>query len=346
MRKFQCEHCGQRLSVPASHAGSKGRCPKCKKPVTIPGPTQEKVVAETTSGGPQHSTPVHDKLLLDLPPTAGTAPATAAEPDESEAAYQRLRELHGDYRLRSHEEVPERKLPWVIDVFLYPLNKPGLIILTLSAGGPLLARVMARLCMYATAGFPPLLVFWVIFIIVHYASLLLSGLYITWYVGECIRDSAAGQIRAVDTTASTPGFGELFGRFLIFLVAAAACLAPALMYLSRTRSIDDAFWALYALGGFVFPMALLAVVMFESLRALNPLLLLASIRSTFLHYCALVPFCYSLCLLIPVAAGRLFTESWMLGYGLLFLAFYELLVLAHLLGRFYWRHQERLNWDT
>jgi len=29
-----------------------------------------------------------------------------------------------------------------------------------------------------------------------------------------------------------------------------------------------------------------------------------------------------------------------------FATFYLALVLAHLIGRFYWKYEERLNWDT
>jgi hypothetical protein len=282
---------------------------------------------------------LRDAALLDRPTTADAAS------DAGETAYQRLHELQGGRILKDDAEPPTRRLPWLIDIFLYPLNKPGLTILALSAGVPFLLRIVLKFFHYFTGGFPPMLVFWVLAIIVHHAGLALFVLYITWYVGECIRDSAAGAIRAADTVAATPGFGELFGRLFTILVTAGACLAPALVYLDQMRSLDGLFWVLYAVGGFVFPMALLAVVMHESLGGLNPLLLLRSVLRTLVPYCFLVPFCYGLCLLLPVAVRYLF-KIWVLGYLLLFLAYYQLLVLAHLLGRFYWRNEERLNWDT
>lgn len=292
------------------------------------------------------SRPLRDTLLFDLSLAGTTGGPAEAKPDEGEAAYQRLCELRAGYMLKGNDEPPQRSLPWLIDIFLYPLSKAGLTILFLSAGVPFLLRVVLKFFLYFSGAFPPMLVFWVLSIVVHHASLLLFTLYMTWYVCECIRDSAEGGIRAVDSTAATPGFGELFGRFLSVLASAALCMAPALVYLSQTRSTDGLFWTLYGVGGFLFPMALLAVVMFESLGGLNPLLVLGSIFSTFFRYGVLVPFCYVLCLLIPVAARRLFTELWILGYALLFLAFYQLLILAHLLGRFYWRNQERLSWDA
>ncbi len=338
MLKFRCENCGQLLSVNPVHAGRKSRCPTCKWMLKIPEQGLD-FVPETAEAGIAPEVRLRDAVLLDLPAPADTVPDTA------EAAYQRLRELQGGRILKDSDEPPTRKLPWLIDIFLYPLSKPGLTILALSVGVPFLLRIVAKFFMYFSGAFGPMLVFWVLAIVVHHAALLLFALYITWYVGECIRDSAAGAIRAADTLAATPGLGELFGRFFTIIVTAGACLAPALVYLERTDSLDACFSVLYGIGGFVFPMALLAVVMHESLGGLNPLLLVRSILRTLLPYCFLVPFCYGLCLLLPVA-GRWLFRVWILGYILLFLAYYQLLVLAHLLGRFYWRNEERLNWDA
>ncbi len=304
----------------------------------------DRPVEDAAPAQPGHKSPFHDVLLLDTPRIEAAAPAVAAQSD-AETAYQALQALQGGRLFKQDDEPPRRKLPWPIDIFLYPFNRAGLTILVLCAGLPFLVRVILRFCMYLSAAFPPMLVFWVMFIVFHYFSLVLSLLYMNWYVCECIRDSAAGGIRAADTTATTPGLGELFGQSLRVIVAAAACLAPALIYLHQTRSLDRLFWTLYGTGGFFFPMALLAVVMFEGLRGLNPLLLAGSILSTLLRYCALVPFCYVLCLLLPVAGYFLF-KVWILAYVLLFLAFYQLLILAHLLGRFHWNNRERLNWDA
>jgi hypothetical protein len=79
---------------------------------------------------------------------------------------------------------------------------------------------------------------------------------------------------------------------------------------------------------------------------LNPILLLGSVFSTFLPYCLLAVFCSALCLLVPVAFRCLIGDLWYFGYALLFLAFYLLLVLAHTIGCFYRKNEERLNWDA
>jgi len=206
-------------------------------------------------------------------------------------------------------------------------------------------RVVVALFYYFMGAFGPALVFWVLFIIFHWLARLLAVLYVNWYVCECIRDSAAGGIRAADTTATTPGLSEMLGSALKVLITAGVCTAPAIVYLGRTHNGDAMFWVLYGLGGFLFPMALLAVVTFDSLYSLNPLLLIGSILTAPFQYCALVVFCYGLCLLMPVAVVFL-KEAWILAYLLFFAAFYQLLILAHLLGRFHWRNREKLNWDV
>ncbi len=341
--KFRCGHCGRQLRVAATQAGKKGRCPKCKQVVTVP--AAEESVAETGRRTSTLKPELRDSLLFDAPPPAAAPAETPAGRGESgEQAYQRLRGLYGG-RLMEPEEIPQRRLPWFVDIFLYPLNKSGLTILAISVGIPFLLRVVLKFFFYLSGAFGPALIFWVLFIILHWAGLAIFVLYMNWYVCECIRDSAAGGIRAVETTAITPGFVEIFGRLFTVLVTALVCLAPAIFYLSQTRSMDPIFWILYGFGGFLFPMALLSVVMHESLRGLNPVLLIRSALKTLVPYSALVLFGYILFLSIPMVARHLL-HRWVRQYVFLFVAFYQLLILAHLIGRFYWRNEERLYWDA
>ncbi len=89
----------------------------------------------------------------------------------------------------------------------------------------------------------------------------------------------------------------------------------------------------------------MAVAVFESLRGLNPILVISSVFSTFFQYCALVIFSCAFFLLIPLA-GYLLLRVWILGYLFLLIAFYLGLVLAHLLGRFRWKYRDKLNWEA
>jgi hypothetical protein len=294
---------------------------------------------------PDQTPPLYDVTLLDVS-AAQVAARPPLQPEEDpEAVLGRLRAMQGGRLPGEDEPPPQRKLPWMIDIFFYPFNKAGLSLLLICAGVPFLLRVTVRFFFYFMASFGPALILWVLFIIVHWMGMLLLLLYVNWYACECIRDSAAGGIRAVDTIATTPGLGEILGQAFRVAVCALFVVAPALVYLARTHRADLLFQVLYAGGGFVFPMALLGVVMFDSFAGLNPILLLRSILKTHLRYCFLIPFCYVFCVLIPVAGVLLF-QSWMLGYLSLFLAFCSLLILAHLLGRFYWKNEQRLDWDA
>jgi hypothetical protein len=92
-------------------------------------------------------------------------------------------------------------------------------------------------------------------------------------------------------------------------------------------------------------MGLLAVTMFDSFTGLNPILLVGSIFSTLFYYLPLaivscgVVFCIYF-LRVPLE------ENLVLSMLLYPLRVYLLLVWAHLLGRFYWRYEEKLYWDA
>jgi hypothetical protein len=233
------------------------------------------------------------------------------------------------------EPVPERKLPWLIDIFLYPISTPGLTILAIVVVIPLMINFVAML--FGPFGFfisvPGLVVNVVI------------SFYMYWYLCRCIRDSAEGGLRAPDVLVDAPSIGDMTWQ----TIRVAACLAffwaPVLIYHRHTKSTDTVFWFLLAYAVFFFPMGLLALVMFDSFSGLNPLLLIPSIFSTFFRYCALILlFCFFGCFLARFTFGL----SWsrFLNYVPLAVTIYLLMVAAHLLGRFYWRYQDKLYWEV
>ena len=86
--------------------------------------------------------------------------------------------------------------------------------------------------------------------------------------------------------------------------------------------------------------------MYDSFSGLNPFLIIRSILRTLLRYFVMVPFCYALCLLFPVAYCLIPNKRyWHFAYPLLFVAYYLILVMGHLLGRFYFKNEETLYWD-
>jgi phage FluMu protein Com len=344
MIDFRCKNCGWVLHVPPEHAGKKGKCPKCGNVLTVPQPAAEDAGPGTIEADRAAASP-YDLTLLDVPEHIKPPSQQATQPDAAETAYERLRRLQGGSLTQQAEQIPQRKLPWIIDILLYPLNRPGLTLIAVSAGIPFVLRILTKSLAPLMLVFLPALIFLVIFIILHWCLLVIFVLYLYWYVCECIRDSAAGGIRAPETVGSTPGLGDIFRQTLKFLCALIFFMSPATLYLNYTQRVDPILWTLYGCGGFLFPMGLLAVVMFDSLRGLSPRLILASIFSTFFQYCGLVIFWCGLCLLIAVA-GFLLLRLWILGYVFLVVAFYLALILAHLLGRFFWKYQDKLNWEV
>jgi len=92
-------------------------------------------------------------------------------------------------------------------------------------------------------------------------------------------------------------------------------------------------------------MGLLAVLMFGSFTGLNPLLLIPSIFSTFFQYLALIGFLGVLIAafvaVAQVVKGKIVLE-FIAAAGFMYL----LMIIAHLLGRFFWKYQVKLNWEV
>jgi len=172
-------------------------------------------------------------------------------------------------------------------------------------------------------------------------------LYMFWYLGFCIRESADGHFRAPDTLAPDfdDGIGETIRQTLMILGTVAVCLFPGILYYITTDSIDTNFWLLLAAGGFFLPMALLSVIMQDGLWGLNPFRIVVSIIRTFLKYCCVVVMFY-----VPIAIIACFvvyfSGSDNAATDLLFrvVFVYLLIVASHMLGRFFYNNEERLDW--
>jgi DNA-directed RNA polymerase subunit RPC12/RpoP len=336
--EFHCENCGQKISVPKIHAGKKGKCPKCKSIVVVPKTESASQVASQAQPSSPEITPKvfsPDPRLFDLPQERKVANQHSSQqsvPDTTLEDTQRLREAMAIGNIEP-EPLIERKLPWIIDIFLYPLNVPGLTVLGIIIVIPLLIYVLARLL--GPFGF---------FIsIPGFFVNIVIGLYMYWYFTECIRDSANGGLRAPETIGTTPGLGEMFSQMLNIAGCFIVFIGPPGFYFLYTHKTDTIFWALASYAVFFFPMGLLAVIVFDSFSALNPILLIGSIFSTFFQYCGLVFLFFIAGLLARMVPE---TQSAVLGFVFSCLSIYIMFVAAHLLGRFYWKYQEKLNWEV
>jgi hypothetical protein len=174
-------------------------------------------------------------------------------------------------------------------------------------------------------------------------------MYVYWFLAQCVRDSAIGGLRAPETMAETPDIWQLIWQVLELFACLVLCAIPAGVYFGYTRRLDAVFWLLAAGGAFIYPMTLLAMVMFNSANGLNPLIIIPSIFSTFFQYCGLVVLIAAIILFyiltVKVLPVNVFVRM-VLSPLVRAVELYLAMVAAHLLGRFYFKYQEKLNWEV
>jgi multisubunit Na+/H+ antiporter MnhG subunit len=128
------------------------------------------------------------------------------------------------------------------------------------------------------------------------------------------------------------------GCFVIFS-------GPFVLYMLFAKRTDVILWLLLIFAVFFHPVALLAVVRFDSASAFNPRLLIRSIKKTFAPYCGLVAL-FAVVISVMALLWNMVQQSMLLVFLHYCFSVYLLLVAAHLLGRFYWRYEEELEWET
>lgn len=339
--EFLCEYCDRRISVPKSHAGKKAICPQCNNPFIIPAIHAHGSDANQDYSGDliaRSTDSPHDLTLLDVPEEYKLKDKPVDQSDVSEEAIDRQQESKEDSKAEETETATQRNLPWLIDIFLYPTSAPGLVHLVFFVGAQV---VLYLLWLLPFLG------------LINFILSILIGLYMCLYITECIRDSAAGRIRAPEAFA-TSSAGDMYSQYLHIVGCCLIFFGPVGFYRLWIQRVDVLFWLLLVYGIFFFPMGLLTCVMFDSVRGLNPVLLLGSIFSTFVQYCGLVLLVAAIVLAVVLFTHIQGTENveqnWIRRMFLMMLfnsiTFYATFVVAHLLGRFFWRNQEKLNWEV
>ena len=340
MIKFRCKNCGQKISFPEIHSGKKGNCPKCKSIVVVPKIKATGSLKDQINPPDEKqqnvSSPIPELKLEKGPP--GQTRKTNTVSANGFGAMQYHEQL---IKMKKIEKPPVRKLPWILDIFLYPTSMSGLINLGIFWILPILLGLIARLM--------PIRFIWGI------VGFIIGG-YMFYYFIECIRDSALGGIRAPENIGNLPDMGDAISQSMEIVACAVIFWLPfaaysmykifwqpnAANYEPRTDAI---FWLLLGYGIFFFPMGLLALAMFKSSAAFNPFVWIMSMFSTFFQYCGLVLF---FCIL-----GLLVSRIMSYFRGALLFAFifhavfvYLAMVGAHLLGRFYYLNSKKLNWEV
>jgi hypothetical protein len=335
MIRFQCENCGQKFSVPHTSAGKKGRCPKCKNVVIIPQPT----TSSSSSLPPQEDEPLRLKYDYDLP----------AEPDRP--VYTMPQQEHLTVP-DSMADVPTDTTPspakqnpaTLLDVFTFPFSISGIIHFLIFWLGPFLIGLF-QVTTPST------------FFLIHTTCVallfeILLFAYMYHYLSNCVIAAANDDRYAPDISlGDVTTIGDLIRHLLLLLVAAFICFTPLISYdiLRNFRygptltvwGTNIVWWLFFGISVFFFPMSLLAVSMFDSVTALNPFLIIGSVPSTFLPYCGMSVLFLIIGLIMlritSVATGWNIV-SWGLDVYLMFIA-------AYILGRFFRRYEDRLNWE-
>jgi len=324
--RFNCENCGYKSTVSESYAGKNIRCPNCYFIIFI----QKAETTGTTQTSSRYSD--YDSNLLNIQEQNILKHRQMAEYIASEQADESEEE----------EEPPQetdpatlRKAPWFIDIFLYPFNKSGLKHLAIFILVPPLFNILAR--------FLPAIFVYLVMIAGFIVNILIF-LYMYWYLVECVRESADGWVRAPLGFGGLPTLSDMFGQVVNIIGCLAVFFAPFVMYMLFTQKAGIIFWLLLISAVFLYPMALLSVLMHDSGHGLNFHKFTKSISNTFFPYCGLVLFFILTVVLISLIPSET-TESPLGNCILRFVIIYTALIGAHLLGRFYWRYQDRLNWD-
>lgn len=327
-----------KLKIPEDRAGKKGRCPKCKNIIFIP---DSQIVADLLTPdpaaeirGPAEPGP-YKLTFLDAPQKTAPQDEPTEDNDESDSALAYAQApLLGSVRSEA-EPPPQRKLPWIIDIFLFPMSPLSLVVLLLCLTVPILVRIL----LFACGPFMPIALpfAWITVIILY--------LYAFWYFSASIAHSAEGQIRAPSAAIDAPGFWDMLLNVFRAIICLLCFFFPMIFYLGRTQTFDTIFWLLFALGVFMFPMGLLAVNVLDSFAGLNPVRIVRSALNTLLPYSCIVAIFFGIGFLFTLA-GPFWSEVREMFYISIAGIFYLLLVAGHLLGRFYFKYQEKLSWDT
>jgi len=170
--------------------------------------------------------------------------------------------------------------------------------------------------------------------------------YLSAYMVQIVRASADGR-------SSPPDWPEMghWGHLLVplFFVAItwAVSFSPVLLYvmMSGLESRGIGFWVLIALGIVYFPMAFLALVMTNLLRAITPIFVVPSILRVWRDYlvaCVLMALVYFFSYV-----ARAFVGDAMPIIGALMsnaLGVYFMLLEMRIIGILFLAHEEELNW--
>ena len=233
----------------------------------------------------------------------------------------------------------KRKLPWLVDMLLYPMSASGIIHLLVFLLLPRLASLFVNSLLTlipeeVRAAAYEIEWLYLPFYVVFYG-------YVVYYIIECVLSSSKGGYRAPDPSIpDTLDWRDFVGQVLLLIGCVAICFWPVAVYYIFTQQKDWIFWSLLALGMFFLPISLLRGILFDSYDALNPIQIINSILNTFVPYCGLVLIFILLVGFVAIILPKLTVWDIVGDCAKIYLLF----VLANFLGWFYWWHKDKLDW--
>ncbi len=225
--------------------------------------------------------------------------------------------------------------------FLYPFNGDGAMLLLAASGLVAFLNIITYFALLAG--------------ILGLVVIVAGGAYFIAYIKNIVASSAAGDATMPDWPDFTGLDSESVVPLMQFIGVAVVSFLPALLVRMAVPAGQPwrqlGLWAAILLGCGYFPMAFLALCMFDTVTAVNPLLILPSIARIPLQYALTV-----VLLGLTVAAREEANHLLLIGLpaGFLFillravvsnlLGLYLLIVDLRILGLMYSTNKQRLGW--
>ncbi len=341
MIEFTCHKCGQQLQMADEYEGKECRCPECKEILIVPQLFPPEFLTGNgqppAEGNAGKMTDRSINFALDLKPKPEVMPSYAevVEP-------QLTQKLTEKEKLQEHKAALRR--PLLIETLLYPTSIHGLSIIAVIVGIFLIIDLIVTPIINLVAVFlgPLSFIMWALILII---AVITTG-YAFWYLGHCVRETAEGDNMAPDVLVDSPSIADMALQFLQTAACLAFFAAPVVVYYSLTGKTDIIFFALLGYAALFLPMGLLSVIINDDIAGLNPVLLVRSIVMTFFSYLKLVVLFYLIGWLMFYSLRFFINLPFYLNFIFNAVLLYFLIMLAHLLGRFYRAKRDKLGWDT
>lgn len=219
--------------------------------------------------------------------------------------------------------------------FVFPFRKHGWAIIVSGALVFTVADVVGRF-----AG--------VIFLGVRFGIWFLMGAYVVAYMVSIIAEAADGSDAPPDWPSVTDLWSDIAAPVLRVVGAVLVSFGPLLIYMAASDMDtlgDLTSWLLAALAAAYLPMGLIAVALYGSIGAINPVTVIGGIVKTVPAYLvAVVVFFAVYALNVTVQAYLAQASPLALSPLTWAVSLYLLMVETCILGRLYYTHAKRLGW--